>query len=129
MKGTKSMNDRLGQFTNQKYISLETFKRSGQGVPTTVWFAEENGVLYVNAPAHTGKVKRIRNFSRVRVVPSDGGGKPKGEWVEGEARFLTGEEAEHADRLIDKKYGFQKKMLELFGKLRRWKYAIIAIKL
>lgn len=122
------MPDQSNQFVNEKYISLETFKRSGQGVPTTVWFAEENGVLYVNTPAHTSKVKRIRNFSRVRVVPADGGGKPKGEWVEGQATFLTGEAAEHADRLINKKYGFQKKMLDLFGKLRRWKYAIIAIK-
>ena len=123
------MNDRLGQFANQKYISLETFKRSGQGVPTTVWFVEENGVLYVNAPAHTGKVKRIRNFSRVRVVPSDGGGKPKGEWVEGQASFLSGAEAERVDQLINKKYGLQKKMLDLFGNIRRWNYAIIAIRI
>ena len=39
--------DALAQFLNQKYINLETYKKSGQAVHTPVWFVQDNGVLYV----------------------------------------------------------------------------------
>ena len=34
-------------FEKQTYLSLETFRKNGQGVPTPVWFAESNGILYI----------------------------------------------------------------------------------
>ena len=37
--GMKAM--RFAAFAGQKYLNLETFKRSGQGVKTPVWFAAE----------------------------------------------------------------------------------------
>ena len=55
---------------------------------TPVWFAEENGTLYMYSLAHAGKVKRIRNNPKVRIVPCDVRGKLKGEWVETKARIL-----------------------------------------
>lgn len=126
-EATLSTSDRFGQ---EKYLNLETFKRSGQGVPTPVWFVVENGMLYVSAPSHTGKVKRLRNNKHVRVVACDGSGKKnKGDWVDGEAEFLSGGAAEHADHLLDAKYGWQKKMLDLFGKFKKWNYTLIAIRL
>lgn len=59
-------------FAGQRYLSLETFKKSGQGVKTPVWFAAEPSVeldsnnvkLYVYTIGVSGKVKRIRNNSR-----------------------------------------------------------------
>lgn len=88
-------------------MALETFKRNGEGVKTTVWFIEDGGKLYVWTPAITGKAKRIRNNPKVRVAPSSAGGKPKGEWVEAKARILNPPDNTHAAELIRKKYGLQ----------------------
>jgi PPOX class probable F420-dependent enzyme len=45
----------------QKYISLATFRKSGVAVHTPIWFAEENGRLYLMTSSKSGKYKRIRN--------------------------------------------------------------------
>ena len=119
----------LARFAGEKYLNLETFRRSGVGVPTPMWFSEEGGVLYLSAPSHTGKVKRIRNDARVRVVPRDSRGVAKGEWLAARAAFVTGEQAARTDHLLAKKYGLQRRMLDLWGKLKRWEYTIIAIRL
>jgi PPOX class probable F420-dependent enzyme len=58
----------LAQFDGQNYISLETFKKSGEGVKTPVWFVAYRDALYVYTEADSWKVKRIRNNSRVRVA-------------------------------------------------------------
>jgi hypothetical protein len=34
------------QLQGQKYVSLATFRRTGQEVRTPVWFAEQAGKLY-----------------------------------------------------------------------------------
>ena len=59
---------KLAQFGAQKYISLETFKKNGQGVKTPVWFVLQNDAFYVYTEADSWKVKRIRNNPRVRVA-------------------------------------------------------------
>jgi len=64
----------MSQFTalnNAQYMSLKTFRKNGDGVPTPVWFAEENDKLYVMTLAHAGKVKRIRNNSTIEIAPCD----------------------------------------------------------
>ncbi len=60
--------DQLGE---QEYISLTTFKRNGTGVATPVWVMRDSDHLYVITEAGSGKAKRLRNFSRVMVAPSD----------------------------------------------------------
>ncbi len=37
----------LSPFRGQPYLNLETYKRSGQAVPTPVWFVEHEDRLYV----------------------------------------------------------------------------------
>src|SRR6266571_3549208 len=89
-------------FAGQKYLNLETFKKSGDGVKTPVWFAAEPSAkldssgakLYVYTIGVSGKVKRIRNNSRVRIAPCDMRGGLKGEWVDARAEIVTGAEAE-----------------------------------
>ena len=49
----------------QKYISLTTFRKTGVGVATPVWFGEEDGKLYVMTRSDMGKTKRIRNNPQV----------------------------------------------------------------
>ena len=65
-------------FAGQRYLNLETFKKSGQGVKTPVWFAAEPSVkldsndakLYVYTIGVSGKVKRIRNNARTSLPPT-----------------------------------------------------------
>ncbi len=72
-------------FSGQKYISLETFRKSGLAVQTPVWFAQADNdkILYVVTESTSGKAKRIRNKPEVRLAPSNGQGKPKGDYIEG----------------------------------------------
>ena len=61
-----------------KYCLLVTYKRSGEPVPTPVWFGLGDGKLYVRSEAGVAKVRRIRNDPRVRVAPCTVRGKPLG---------------------------------------------------
>jgi hypothetical protein len=114
-------------FAGHNYISLESFKRSGQGVAVPVWFAEEGGTLYVYSEAASGKIKRIRNNPRVRIAPCDMRGRLKGNRVEATARILAGDEARRADELLNAKYGFQKRLIGFFAKFRPRPRAYVAI--
>ena len=119
--------EKISQFAGEKYLNVETYRKTGVAVATPVWFAEEAGILYIYSLANAGKVKRIRNNPRVRVIPCDMRGKPKGEWVEARARVLDGAGARHAHSLLDKKYGLMKKIGGLFSKLMKRERAAIAI--
>jgi len=122
-------NEKLSRFTGQKYLNLETYRKNGTAVPTPVWFAEDAGVLYIYSLANAGKVKRIRNNPRVRVMPCDMRGNQKGEWVDGVARILNAAGAERAHKLLDKKYGWIKKIGGLYSKLMKRERAAMAIEL
>jgi len=120
---------RLSQFENQSYLNLETFRKSGAGVKTPVWFVEDSGVLYVRTIATSGKVKRIRNNSQVRVVPSDGRGEPRGEWVDARATLADERRAEQVNKLMKRKYGVQKSMFDMFGRFNKSDYATLTIQI
>ncbi len=121
------MENKLVQFANQPYINVETFRKSGHGVQTPVWFVEDNGTLYVRTADNSFKVKRIRNNSRVRVMPCDMRGGPKGAWVEGQTRFADAAETDRVNQLLGRKYGFQKTIFEVMSKLQGRKYLVFAI--
>lgn len=88
------------------YISLTTFRKSGEPVATPVWFAEEAGILYLFTFPSAGKLKRIRHTARVTVAPCTLNGKVTGPAVEAQARILTDEQAEAcADKTLARKYG------------------------
>lgn len=119
----------LDQFKNQQYINLETYKKSGQAMPTPVWFTEQEGALYVRTEADAGKVKRIRNNSKVRIVPCGSRGQVKGEWVAGTAEIVDEATSEQIDQVLKKKYGLLKAGFDLMGKIQKTKYATIKITL
>jgi PPOX class probable F420-dependent enzyme len=118
----------LSQFEDQKYLSLESYRKDGRAVATPVWFAEEAGVFYIYSLADAGKVKRIRNNPRVRIAPCDLRGKLKGSWVGAEARIQDPSGAEHAHKLLNQKYGAVKRIGDFFSKLRKRKRVTIAIR-
>lgn len=119
----------LTHISNQRYLNLETYRKSGVPVATPLWFAEEKGRLYVYSRANAGKVKRLRNNPRVRIVPCNMYGKPNGEWVEAKARILNQQEAPVGHKLLNKKYGWMKKIADALSKLRNKQKVVIAIEL
>jgi len=100
-----------------QYMNLVTFRKTGVGVKTPVWFVLDGNRLVMYTLSTSGKVKRIRNNPRVQVGPSDARGNPLGESVEAQARFLQGEEATRAEKMISKKYGLIYTLLNLQRKL------------
>lgn len=122
-----NMDNKLAQFANQQFLNIETFRKNGRGVQTPVWFVEDEGTLYVRTGDVSGKVKRIRNNPRVRVMPCDVRGRPKGEWMDGTARFADAAETKRVGDLLTRKYGFQKVMFEAMSKLQSRRYTVIAI--
>ena len=126
------MDPRLSQFTGKKYLNLETYRKTGAAVRTPLWFAQDEaeaeGVLYVYSEAGSGKVKRIRNNPRVRVVPSDMRGNPKGEWVEARAEILDATGAARGHQLLRRKY-LLKRVGDFFGRLRQREHAVMAIRI
>jgi PPOX class probable F420-dependent enzyme len=88
----------------QKYISLTTFRKTGVGVATPVWFGEDNGKLYVMTRGTMGKTKRIRNNPKVQVAPCTMSGKVIGAQFPATARILPPEEHQHARQTINRKY-------------------------
>jgi PPOX class probable F420-dependent enzyme len=102
------------------YINLETYRRNGQAVATPVWFTidDSNNKVYVVTRTETGKVKRLRNNPKVRVVPCDMRGHPKGEWLNGKAGFATPEQMEIALKQRNKKYGLKARLSGIFSRTK-----------
>jgi PPOX class probable F420-dependent enzyme len=122
------MSNKLAQFADQKYFNLESFRKNGEGVRTPLWFVESDGVFYFYTVADSFKVKRIRNNPRVRVAPCDVRGNLKGDWIEATARELDEAEAARANDLLNQKYGWQKRLINFFGKLRGHQRAAFAVR-
>jgi PPOX class probable F420-dependent enzyme len=110
----------LTQFEKQQYLALETFRKSGQGVKTPVWFVQDGETLLVWTDAGSGKAKRIRNEGSVRVAPSTGSGQPLGEWLPAHAQEDESPTAiSHVEKLMKKKYGIMFHVFDFLGRMRR----------
>lgn len=88
----------------QKYISLATFRKSGEKVATPVWFGEDGDKLYVMTLSNMGKTKRIRNNPQVTAAPCTMRGKLTGPEIAARACILPPEEHAHARQTINRKY-------------------------
>ena len=99
-----------------KYCLLVSYKRSGDPVPTPVWFGLGDGKLYVRSEATVAKVRRIRNDPRVRVAPCTVRGKPLGRPADGRARVLDdASDEEEAEAALRANYGLGRKIYEGAG--------------
>jgi len=59
----------LLSLADARFVSLTTFRRSGERVSTPVWVGRDGAALVVLTPAGSGKVKRLRHDSRVELAP------------------------------------------------------------
>jgi PPOX class probable F420-dependent enzyme len=139
-----TMPDAVAQFANAKYLNLETFRKTGAGVRTPVWFAQDQSsgvsdvagptermaqVFYIYSAPDAGKVKRIRNNPKVRVAPCTVRGQLRGAWVEARARICANDEVLHGQVLLRRKYGWLKIIGDFFSQLRGRKQVVLAVEI
>jgi len=90
-----------------QFINLTTYRKSGQPVVTTVWFAQDGDRLVGTTQRQAGKIKRIHDNPQVSVAPSTVNGQALGEEIKGVARVLPPEEESTAKVALRNKYGAQ----------------------
>lgn len=121
VSGREAQTQKSDPFTSippYQFILLTTFRKTGVGVSTIVWFALHEGKIYVRTPAATGKLKRIRNNKRVTLAGCKANSHLIGETAEGGASILTGEEVLLADKALLDKYGWLYRIFTGFQKIR-----------
>jgi len=133
------MPDAIGQFAKAKYLNLETFRKTGVGVRTPVWFAQDPSsstdaahpltTFYVYTLPDSGKAKRIGNNPKVRIAPCNMRGDLRGAWVDARARICTGDEVAKGQALLNQKYGIAKSIGDFFSRLRGRTQAVLAIEI
>ncbi len=106
----------LEEIESEKYISVETYRKNGDPVKTPVWFTIKNNQIFVVTRDQTGKVKRLKNNTQVKIATCSIKGEIKGKWVSGVAEILDDEKTKDAIKRRDKKYGFFSKMARFLTK-------------
>ena len=92
---------------HSEYVSLTTFRRTGEPVATPVWAAANGQDLVVWTRTDTGKVKRLRHTARVTVTPCDLRGRLRGEPVDGAADIIDRAEWPTALAALRRDYGLR----------------------
>ena len=114
---------------DERFVSLTTFRRSGEPVSTPVWVARDGDALVVTTPVGSGKVKRLRHTPRVELRPCGRTGK-----VADGAPVRTGTaRIEDRDRpdLFRGKYGLEYRLfmgIERLGKGGRKQRVLLRIR-
>lgn len=116
------------QFEKQQYMSVETYRKTGEAVRTPVWFIEVNGEFLFNTEETSAKVKRIRRNPSVKIAPCDMRGELKGEFISGTARFLSPEETSSAKKIYARKYSLMGRLFELMGNTRKSARVFLSVK-
>ncbi len=100
------------------YISFATRKKSGDLVATPVWFAPDGDSYYLFSAGEAGKVKRLRNFSEVRIAACTVTGTVTGQWADTRAYLLDqAADKDTALRALHRKYRWQMAVGDLLSKL------------
>jgi PPOX class probable F420-dependent enzyme len=101
-----------------QYCSIRSFRRDGRAVDTPVWFAPGDGRFFFFSAGAAGKVKRLRNNSRMEVAPCDVRGKVIGEWQAGNGTVLVNTaDIARAHAALRRKYGWVMWVFDLGSRL------------
>ncbi len=112
----------LDDLGSEQFVSLTTYRRTGEGVPTPVWIAPALGGLVVTTPAGSGKVKRLRRDPRVELRPCSRRGTiaPNAPHATGQAQIVTDPaQVEVATTALARKYGWEYRLIMLIERVMR----------
>jgi uncharacterized protein len=113
--GLPATADTFAALIGEEFALLVTFRRSGEPVPTPVWFGLQEGRLYVESLADAGKIRRIEHDRRVRVAPCTSRGKPSGPFADATGRILGAAEEANAESALDRHYGLGRRLYVRLG--------------
>jgi len=99
------MSNVFDNLQGQQFINLTTYRKNGEPVVTTVWFAHEGDRIVGTTQQQAGKLKRMRGTPKVSIAPSTYNGQVLGEAVDGVGRVLPAEEYAVAEAALRGKYG------------------------
>ena len=105
---------------DEPFLSLTTFRKSGERVSSAMWVARDGDALIMFTPEASGKVKRLRNSPHVELRPCNRMGRVKEgvEPVAGIAEVLTDEDTlERATGMIRRKYGLMYQVIMAIERL------------
>lgn len=110
----------MADLGNPRYVRFTNFRKNGSAVSTPVWFASFGNEWVFSSAPDAGKMKRLRNDSRVEITASDVRGRVRGGTpvFSGRARVLDVSEHDAAERAMRKRYGWQWSLLRLSEKAR-----------
>lgn len=117
--------DRIGK---GKHVSLTTFRRNGQPVPTPVGSLVHDGTLYALTPPDTGKAKRIRGNPQVTIAPCDMKGTVPADapTVSATARLLDPAETARVQEMMKRRF-FMYRLVDLGDRILRRERRLVAI--
>ncbi len=101
---------------DEKFVSLTTFKRSGEAVASPMWIVRDGEQLAVWTPADASKVMRVRRDPRVTLTACGRTGKVKAgrPGVDGMAEVITDPASvARTESLIKRKYGAEFRVVTL----------------
>jgi len=105
----------LADLQGHQYCVLVTYKKSGEPMPSPLWFGTGNGKLYFQTGAGTAKVKRIERNPHVRVAAATSRGRPRSAPLVGTARVLSIDEGAEAERCLQANYGLGRRLYSRLG--------------
>jgi hypothetical protein len=108
-------------------VDLVTYKRDGIPVHTPVLSTPREGVLLIRTHPHAGKLKRLRNNSRVEVTPHDSRGRVIGPSSWGTARVLAPAETSECLELLHRRHGLIGYAATWLRHLRGWRDVFIEV--
>jgi uncharacterized protein len=101
---------RLEDLRGRRHCVVVTYRKSGEPVPSPVWFGVGDGKLYFHTGETFAKTRRIRRNPEVRVAPCSFRGRPLGPPFAGRARVVSSSEEAEAERHIQANYGLIRRL-------------------
>jgi PPOX class probable F420-dependent enzyme len=90
----------------------------------------DGDALFVRTMANSGKMKRLKNNSTVKVAICDMRGSVLGKWFSGQGEIINDPAKEaHVNKLLTKKYGLMKRLLDWRAKSKENDSGTMQIKL
>lgn len=99
------------ELDGSRYALLRSFRRDGTAVDTPIWFAFDGSGLLFRTKVGP-KTRRLAARSDVELAACDYRGRVRSgaraaSWVPGRAAVLSGADAERANRVLHRRYGWQ----------------------
>jgi uncharacterized protein len=107
---------------SERFVSLTTFRTSGEGVSTPVWVARDGDALVVTTPENSGKVKRLQHTAGVELRPCSRTGRVDDAVAPlvASAEILSDDASRRRlTELIRRKYGLEYRIVMGFERLSR----------